>query len=200
MTTIAVPPIDKGSVRDGQRETVRYGRIAIILHWSMALLIVANLLIGLFQDELEKVIGGSPIPLHKSIGLTVLLLALLRIAWRLAHKPPLLFATDTRQFHRRLASGVHVSLYALMLVMPVSGWIISSAGKYPLRWFGLFAIPKLGVTKADAIVGASDLAHHYLGYLLAMLVVGHIAAALWHRFILQDGVLDRMLLQNAGKV
>ncbi|WP_445191539.1 cytochrome b [Sphingomonas sp. Tas61C01] len=170
-----------------------YSRVAIALHWSMAVLIIANLFIGLFGDAIETLLGGSPFPLHKSIGLTVLALALFRIAWRLTHKPPPLTAADTGRLEHRLAGGVHLLLYALMVVMPMSGWIMSSAGKSPLGWFGLFSVPKFAVTRADPIVGASGATHHYLGYLMAALVIGHIAAALRHHFLLRDGVLRRML-------
>lgn len=177
-----------------RHDAVRYGRVAIALHWSMAVLIIVNLIIGLFGDQIEKMLGGtSPIPLHKSIGLTVLGLALIRVAWRLAHKPPPLTAAGTSPIEHRIAGGVHLLLYGLMIVMPLSGWIMSSAGKSPLSWFGLFAVPKFAVTRADPIVGASGATHHYLGFLLAALVVGHIAAALRHHFLLRDAVLRRML-------
>lgn len=170
-----------------------YSRVAIALHWSMAVLVIANLIIGLFGDAIEKLLGGSPFPVHKSIGLTVLALALARIAWRLSHKPPPLTAAGTAPLEHRLAGAVHFLLYALMVVMPMSGWIMSSAGKSPLGWFGLFPVPKFAVTRTDPIVGASGATHHYLGYLMAALVIGSIAAALRHHFLLRDDVLRRML-------
>lgn len=180
----------------GRHDAVRYGRVAIALHWTMAVLIIVNLVIGLFGDGIEKLLGGvSPFPLHKSIGLTVLALALVRIGWRLAHKPPPLTAAGTGTIEHRLAGGVHFLLYALMIAMPMSGWIMSSAGKSPLTWFGLFPVAKFAVARGDPIVNASDAAHHFLGLLMAALVIGHIAAALRHHFLLRDAVLRRMLPQ-----
>ncbi|HEX8446817.1 MAG TPA: cytochrome b [Sphingomonas sp.] len=170
----------------------RYTRVAIALHWTMAALIIFNLIVGLAHDVMEKAMGASPIPLHKSIGLTVLALAFVRIGWRWTHRPPPLPAgTPARE--RRIAHAVHILLYGLMLIMPMTGWILSSAGKYPLNWFGLFAVPKFAVMKGAPIATASNAAHYWLGLMLVALVIGHMLAALRHHFLLRDTVLRRMI-------
>jgi cytochrome b561 len=171
-------------------QVLHYNRVARWLHWTIAVLIIANLVIGIFHDGLGKAFPAMPI--HKSIGMLVLVLSLVRLGWRLTHPAPPLPASVSR-IETGLAHGFHWLLYALMIVMPMSGWIFSSAGKYPLGFFGLFEIPKFALTKADPIVGLAHEGHEVLGYAMAALVVGHIAAALRHHFLLKDGVLRRML-------
>jgi cytochrome b561 len=94
---------------------------------------------------------------------------------------------------RLAARGVHVLLYGLMLAMPLSGWIMASAGKYPLTWFGLFDLPKLPVTRADPLYELGHEGHEILGWVMLALVIFHVGAALRHHFVLRDNVLQRML-------
>lgn len=171
--------------------TDRYTRGAIWLHWIVAALVLVNLAIGLLHDSVLDGVRGA-IPLHKSIGFTVLVLTLGRIGWRLAHRPPPLPSALSR-WERTGARATHAAFYALLLAMPLSGWAMGSAGRearYPTRWFGLFDVPHLPVSAANAEAG--DSAHLVLGYLMAALVVLHVAAALRHHFLLRDGVLARM--------
>jgi cytochrome b561 len=91
------------------------------------------------------------------------------------------------------AKGTHHLFYVLMLVLPLSGWIMSSAGKYPLTWFGLFDVPKFAVERGDAIVDMSRALHGPLGFIFGLLVVLHVGAALRHQFILKDNLLRRMV-------
>ncbi len=177
---------------DGGGAARRYHGVAIALHWVIGGLIFVNLALGLLHERLEAAAGWQAIPLHKSIGLTVLALSLVRLGWRLTHRPPPL-PRDVGGAEQGVAHGVHWLLYVLMILMPLTGWIMSSAGKYPLDWFGLFAVPKFAVTKGDAIVGLSGGGHLYLGWLLLALAVGHAAAALRHHFLLRDTILARML-------
>lgn len=170
----------------------RYTAVARALHWSMALLILANLPLGFFSDAIEDGLGVSLVWVHKSIGLTVLALVVVRIGWRLMHPPPPL-PTSVPAWESKLAGSVHLVLYALMILMPLTGYIMSSAGKYPLTWFELFGVPKLPVTRDDPIVGLSGGAHEILGWIMLVVAVGHIGAALRHHLILRDGVLKRML-------
>lgn len=169
----------------------RYGAVSRFLHWSMAALILVNLPLGLLSDALEDA-GYQTVGLHKSIGLTLLALVLVRIGWRLTHRPPPLPASVSRG-EARIATGVHVALYALMLAMPLTGYVFSSAGRYPLTWFDLFGVPKLALTRDDAIVGLSREGHEILGWVMIAAALGHIAAALRHHLVLRDGVLRRML-------
>jgi cytochrome b561 len=170
----------------------RYSRGAIWFHWIIAALIGVNLAIGLLHGSLLDGVAGA-IPLHKSIGLTVLALTLARISWRLTHRPPRLPATLST-WERAAARASHVAFYALLLALPLSGWAMGSAGRearYPLRWFALFDVPRLPVSAQTAAVG--DAAHSILGYAMAALVIVHVAAALRHHFLLRNGVLARML-------
>lgn len=161
----------------------RYSRVAMWFHWSIAAFVVVNLVIGLFHDA----IGGMA--LHKAIGITVLVLTAGRVAWRLGHRPPPLPA-HTPGWEKGVAHATHWTLYLLMIAMPVTGWMMVSAGTRPLTWFGLFDIPKLPVDKAAGAFGSQ--AHGLLGWLMLALVVLHVAAALRHRLILRDGILARM--------
>ena len=168
---------------------LHYNRVACALHWTIAILIVANLLVGLFHDAMK---GWPVMPVHKSIGLTVLALSLFRLIWRITHPAPPL-PNHMSRLEAGLAHGLHWLLYGFMIVMPLSGWIMSSAGDRPLNWFWMFDVPKFAVAKGDAITGLSRGAHTVLGYTMAVLVLGHIGAALRHHFILKDRILNRML-------
>lgn len=167
-----------------------YDRVARALHWSIAILVIANIAIGIGHDRLKDLFPAMPI--HKAIGLTVLALTVVRIAWRLTHRPPPL-PGGMAGWERGAAQLTHAVFYALLVVLPLTGWIMSSAGEYPLTWFWLFDIPKFAVSKGDAVVGLSRGSHGTLGLLFGALVAIHVAAALRHHFILRDGVLRRML-------
>lgn len=167
-----------------------YSRVARWLHWIIAVLVIAGLALGLLHERLEGVLP-SAIPIHKSIGFTVLALTLVRLGWRLGHKPPPLPA-EMPGWEKFLSRVTHIAFYALLLILPLSGWTFSSAGQYPLNWFGLFDIPKFGLAKEDPITGIAHETHELLAYLMLGLVLLHIFAALRHQFILKDNVLRRM--------
>lgn len=169
---------------------VRYTTVARALHWIIAILILGNLVFGFAHDALPK--DWAVMPVHKSIGLTVLALTLLRIVWRLTHPAPQLPAAMPA-WEKGAAHLTHIVFYALMLILPLSGWIMSSAGTRPLNWFFLFDVPKFGVAKGDAIVGLSRGAHELLPWLWVALILLHVGAALRHHFMLKDDVLRRML-------
>ena len=167
---------------------VRYTRVAMWLHWVIAALVVANLTIGLLRGPVPAL--GALMPAHQAIGLTVLALTLVRIAWRLGHRPPPL-PTEIPGWQRFASATVHAALYLLLLAMPATGWLLVSGGeRRPLTWFGLFPLPYLPATPAAADAG--DAAHVVLGWLMLALVALHVAAALYHRLVLRDGVLGRM--------
>ncbi len=168
----------------------RYTVVARALHWAIAVLIILNLALGFAHDALPK--DWAVMSVHKSIGLTVLALTLVRIGWRLTHPAPRLPAA-LPAWEKGAAHATHFIFYALMLVLPLSGWIMSSAGTRPLNWFFLFDIPKFGVGKEDAIVTLSRGAHELLPWLWAALIAIHIGAALRHHLVLKDDVLRRML-------
>ncbi|WP_028056061.1 cytochrome b [Sphingobium bisphenolivorans] len=168
----------------------RYSLVARTLHWIMAILILFNLWLGLGHDSLPR--DWQVMPVHKSVGLTVLVLALLRLIWRLTHRPtPLPGGLPAGE--SAAAKLTHYIFYAFMLLVPLSGWIMTSAGNRPLNWFFLFDVPKFAVSKGDAIVGISSEVHELLGYAWIALLVLHVGAALRHHIILKDDVLRRML-------
>lgn len=168
----------------------RYNRVARLLHWVIAALVIGSIAGGLLSDSVKDVV--NLVPIHKSIGLTVLALTIARIAWRFTWQaPPYPPAIGRAQIFA--AKVVQGAFYGLMLAMPLTGWLMVSAGKYPLTWFGLVEVPKFAVAKDSALHLASRSGHEVLGYLFAGLVAVHIAAALRHHFILQDRVLERMV-------
>jgi cytochrome b561 len=168
-------------MRRASTRTDRYGTVAIAFHWAIAALVLLNLWIGL--------VGGS-MALHKANGITVLALTAGRVLWRLAHRPPPMPATVSA-WQRGLAHLTHWSLYALMVLTPLSGWaMVSGAQRRPLQWYGLFDIPYLDVP-AEGAAAAHD-GHTVFGYLMLGLVVLHIAAALYHHLVVRDRTLARM--------
>ena len=127
-------------MRTALTRTDRYSKGAICFHWVIAVLVIANLTIGLLHESLLDVDGV--IPLHKSIGITVLVLTLGRIAWRLAHRPPAPPETMAR-WERLAAHAIAHDFYALLLILPLAGWLMVSGTtkRRPFEWFGLFDIP-----------------------------------------------------------
>jgi cytochrome b561 len=170
----------------------RWGAVAQAFHWLIAILIVAQGAIGLIMVEL----GMTPtkvkvFALHKSIGLTILGLALLRLAWRAAQRVP----RDPPMpcWQRIAARASHFLLYALILVLPISGWLFNSAANFPLEWFGLVHVPSLTQGYAPRLKAWALDAHVSLFWILAGVVAVHVAGALWHHLVQRDDVLLRML-------
>lgn len=168
----------------------RYTKIAIGLHWLIALLIFSAFPIGLYMHDLKL----SPTKLHlysyhKWIGITVLGLAVLRVLWRVTHKPPALLLARWQEI---ASSIVHAALYLLILAVPLSGWLMSSAKGVKTVWLGILPLPDL-VAKDKALGHILSNVHTALNYTLLVLVGLHIAAALKHHFVDRDDVLLRML-------
>jgi cytochrome b561 len=175
--------------------TDRYSWGAIWLHWAIAVLVLANLTLGLFHESLFDGLKWV-MPIHRAIGITVLVLTLARIGWRLAHRPPPL-SPDIARWERFAAKRVHWAFYALLLALPLSGWMLSSnpLRPRPMSWFGLFPIPPLPISGAAVRLGHD--VHGLLGYVMAALVAIHAAAALRHHFLLRNEVLARMVPGSA---
>ena len=170
----------------------RYTRTARTFHWLAALLIFTGFALGLYMSDLEF----SPDKLryyvwHKWLGITVFLLAAARLAWRAANPAPAL-PVAMPAWQRRVAVAAHVLLYALMLAIPLSGWIYSSATGVSVAYLNLVDLPNL-VTKDRDLAKTLLLVHQSLNYLLAAVVTVHVSAALWHHFVDRDDVLARML-------
>jgi cytochrome b561 len=171
--------------------TQSYSRTAIALHWLAVALIAANFVLGPWMVDLPI----SPQKLrvyawHKWIGITVFLVAIARLAWRHAHPPPPPVAMP--EWQRRAASVTHALLYALMLLIPLSGWLHSSAAGVQVVYLGVVPLPDL-VGKDRALAKVLGAVHGTLNFSLAALVFLHVGAALKHHFVDRDGVLARML-------
>ncbi len=182
--------------------TNRYAGVAIALHWLIALLIVANVVLVWTVSSLPDALVRPAIDLHKSFGLTVLGLAVMRVLWRLTHRPPPLPRRYT-QVERRTAHGVHALLYILILGLPISGYLHDSAfaqaAQHPLTLYGLVPFPRLAPLAhlppaAKAHVHAFWFAVHvWLGYALYALFVLHVGGALKHQIVDREPELQRML-------
>ena len=173
------------------RPASRYTTPAIALHWLVALLIFAAFPLGLYMVDLPL----SPDKLklysyHKWIGVTVLLLVAIRLAWRATHTPPPLPA-GIAGWQRRASAIVHGLLYALMVAIPLSGWLMSSAKGFQTVWFGVLPLPDL-VGKNRELGDLLAEVHKYLNFTLLALVVLHVAGALQHHFIERQPFLQRM--------
>jgi cytochrome b561 len=128
---------------------------------------------------------------HKWIGITVLLLVVLRLLWRATHRPPPLLPGMPR-WQEIAAHGVHHGLYLLMLAVPLTGWLMSSALGFPVVWFGVLPLPDL-IGKDKALGEALKEVHETLNYALLALVLAHVAGAIKHQLMDRDGTLARML-------
>ncbi len=169
-----------------------YTATAKSLHWVMAVLIIGLLALGFYMEDLAL----SPDKLklyswHKWAGVTAFLLVLVRLAWRAGHRPPPLPASMPKVL-QLAAHGGHLALYGLMLAMPLSGWLMSSAKGFQTVWFGLLPIPDL-LAKDKALGDLLQNVHATLAVLFVLILVGHVAAALKHHFIDRDDILTRML-------
>ncbi|MDH6151710.1 MULTISPECIES: cytochrome b [Paraburkholderia] len=179
----------------------RYTRTAMTLHWLIALLMCANVVLALSADSLPDDWVRPVIDTHKSIGITVLGLALLRILWRVSHKPPPL-PREFPSWEMIAAQLAHFALYLLMIALPLSGWLHDSAWKdaatHPMRWFGLFQWPRIGYvmqldpTLKETLHDRFGALHTWLGYALYALLAMHIGGALKHEWLDRKSVLKRM--------
>lgn len=184
----------------------RYTGIAVLLHWLVALLIFAGFGLGLTMVDMSF----SPQKLkfyswHKWIGTTIFLLVAIRLVWRLTHPAPAL-PLAMPAWQRRVAHYSHLAMYVLFFAIPLSGWLFSSSKGIPTVYLGLVPLPDL-LTKdlGEIILWATDpekpfvlsdlirLIHKGLNYLLGLLVMMHVGAALKHYFIDRDDILGRMI-------
>lgn len=169
----------------------RYSVIAILLHWVMALMILFLFGLGWYMVELpETAVRSGPFSLHKSIGLTVLILLVLRVIWRHTHRPPPLPA-DMPTFKRRLADSTHVLLYLLMILQPVTGYLSSSFSGYKTKLWGV-PLPHWGWKDAVLNEFFTEL-HVICSLLFVLLVITHVIGALSHVLSKGDNVFRRML-------
>ena len=169
-----------------------WGLIAISLHWIIALLIFAELALGTIAEGLK--VSPQKFELfvwHKSIGITILLLVVFRIVWRLSNPTPVAHEGAAR-WEKRLAQLGHGLLYILMIAVPLTGWWVSDTSRIPFRWFWSVPVPDLMAPDRDLSALAATV-HGILTKLLLLVVVLHIIAALRHHVLLRNDTLLRML-------
>jgi len=169
----------------------RYGSVAQALHWVVVLLLIGQVAVGKIAHEMPD--GFDKLVLlarHKSVGITILGLALLRLAWRLIDRPPAPPPMPRWQFIASRAT--HWGLYALLFAMPLTGWLMSSASNYPVSWFGLLQLPDFVAPDRD-LKHLFEEIHETLAKALIALALLHVAAALKHQFMDRDGLIWRML-------
>jgi cytochrome b561 len=170
----------------------RYGFLSKFFHWTIVALIVVQYILASIAEDLP--VGMKKFEMytyHKSVGITILILAVLRLSWRWMNPVPRL--PDTiGAVQKGLAKASHVLLYLLIFVMPISGWIMSNAENFPVSYFGWFTLPTL-VAPDRQFGHLMEEVHEWLFTTLLAVAVLHIAAALKHHFWNKDDVLKRML-------
>ncbi len=172
-----------------------YTSLAKLLHWLTALLVLGLIGLGLWMVDLP--IGLSKLyafAWHKWIGLTVLVLTVLRLAWRAYNPPPALPDTVTK-WERAVAPWSHGLLLALLVALPISGWLMSSAGGVKVIWFGVLELPDL-VARNLALFERLRALHHWLAWTLMALLTLHLLAVLRHDVMRRDGIFRRMWLSR----
>lgn len=170
----------------------RYSAAAMVLHWLIVIGVIANWRIAEAAEHAPEAEGREMMGTHMSVGVTILVLILLRLAWRIMHPPPKL-AAHISPWERGLAKTVHTLFYVLLIVMPLAGWVAMSSFGYGVSVWGVFELPALPISESqergEAIFGAHALA----GTVLLALIVIHVLGTLKHTLIDKDGNLFRML-------
>lgn len=174
--------------------TQRYDRVATLLHWFLAAFLLGQVAFGWLLDEFER---GTPakamaVNLHKSSGLVLALLILVRLLWRLRHAPP---AYPSRLSARQVLAirGGHALLYICMLALPLTGYLASNFSRHGIKFLNVYPMPPWGADD-KAIYGLLNGAHDAFALLFTLLIAGHVALSLYHSFVARDGLGGRMSL------
>jgi cytochrome b561 len=174
----------------------RYDPVAVALHWTIAIAIIIMIPFGLLLEDIPKELQGTAYGLHKSIGITILVLSVFRLVWRLLNPPPAL-PEGMKPLERTLAKAGHWAFYVLMLGMPMTGWLlVSAAQKYPTILFWMAEVPYLPLPADMVNKDTAEMfgeVHELLAYGTLALLVLHVGAALKHHLVYKDNVLTRML-------
>jgi cytochrome b561 len=177
----------------------RYTLTAQALHWVTAALMFVVLPIAWVMMNMPETAHQRSLlfTLHKSIGLTIVMIVALRLAWRAKHPAPPLGAR-LNSWEKGTAVVSHWMLYLVLIGMPVSGYLLDATGGYPISYFGLFSVPLL--SKSPAFASAATWVHVAIGqWVVYSLILLHVAATVWHVSLRRDGILDRMLPEQAEK-
>jgi cytochrome b561 len=174
----------------------RYTSTAMLLHWVLALALIGTFSVGFYMSELPfSMQRVKLINWHKWAGVTILALSVLRLVWRLSHRPPPLSARVLAAMPGWQRSAAHVShyaMYALFFAVPLLGWAYSSAAGVQIVWFGVLPLPDLLPVDKEFAKAVLKPLHRIAAYTLAALVLVHVAAAVKHQFIDRDGLMSRM--------
>jgi cytochrome b561 len=170
----------------------KYSKTAILLHWAIAILIVTNVVLVNMAEDLPRAAKAVYMNPHKAIGVSILLLSLFRLFWRVGHKPPPMPDAVTG-WQAKLGKTVHALFYFLIIAVPLSGWIMSSAHPQapPVSFFGLFDI-SLPLAKSEATADIGHSAHEILTKPLVILIFLHVIGALKHQFADRVPFIQRM--------
>jgi cytochrome b561 len=170
----------------------RYSIVSLIFHWGLALLVLTQVLLITAHEATEGPQSRQFVVLHKEIGLTILLLTLARIGWRIAN-PALPMPPGTPRWQKIAARGTHVLFYVLLIGLPLGGWAASSAAGRDISYFGLFNWPLLPLPQSRDLAGTFMDMHELGVKFMYVLLALHVLAALKHQFIDRDNVLHRMV-------
>ena len=170
----------------------KYSKIAILFHWAIALLIGANILLANLAEDLPKAARAAYMSPHKAIGISILVLTVGRILWRLSHRPPAM-PDKVAGLQAKAGLTVHILFYVLMIVMPLTGWLMIGAnGKAaPVNFFGLFTVD-MAIGKNTMLSGFAHESHELLATPLLILIGLHVMGALKHQFIDKMPFIQRM--------
>ena len=170
----------------------RWGVVAQLLHWLIALLVVVQVTLAVMADDLPASVRKlTLLARHKSIGTTILVLAAFRLGWRWTNPTPALTAS-LKPYEVTLARASHALLYVLLFAVPLTGWTMSSARGFPVSWFGFFQLPDL-VPKSKPLYDALVTTHQSLAWTMVAVAALHAGAALRHHFVHKNDILRRML-------
>lgn len=169
-----------------------YTGIARGFHWIMAVLIILLIPGGIMLEHLpEGTIQNTAYNMHRSLGFVVLVLAVLRLGYRLTHRPKPL-GPEIAAWQKGVSHAVHWALYLLMIAQPIVGWVATNAFGAPITVFGLFELPML-VAKTESLVKPLFGLHKLMGVSMGALILMHVGAAFMHLIVHKDGVMQRML-------
>lgn len=180
-----------------QDNTQSYGWVSQVFHWGtfalfVALFVVANEMVDAPKGPDKFALYG----IHKSLGITMFFVLFARISWRMANPTPQ--DAEASPLEAKAARTLHLLLYAVLLIMPVSGMVMTFAGGHPVSWFGLVDLPNL-IGENKSLLETAKFAHQFAAYGLMTMLAGHVGASLWHQFVRKDGVMKRMIPVLAEK-